>query len=82
MDNPPAFPNSGAYGHTGDYLPEGGMTLRDWFAGQALVQTDMVSHQHGMSAIQVGAPLHPTMAAKAAYRFADAMLAARKEQGK
>mgnify|MGYP000194490858 CR=1 FL=1 len=66
----PAFPNSGAYGHTGEYLPEGGMTLRDWFAGQAIggLCADPSNHQlfsgHGDAAIN-------------AYAIADAMLAAR-----
>ena len=64
--NPPAFPNHGAYGHTGDYLPEGGMTLRDWLAGQALAMST---------------PDSPKNLAEWAYMVADAMLAAR-EQGK
>jgi hypothetical protein len=43
-----------------------GMTLRDWFAGQALANVD---HD----------PDLPEIAARAAYRIADAMLAARKD---
>lgn len=43
-----------------------GMTLRDWFAGQALASVD---HD----------PDLPEIAARAAYRIADAMLVARKE---
>lgn len=36
-DNPPAFPTSGYYGDMGNFArPIAGMTLRDWFAGQAL----------------------------------------------
>lgn len=71
-DNPPAFPS-----HAGD--PEmtdprnriscGGMSLRDWFAGQALA---------GMAS----RGLHRAFSedyAVSCYRFADAMLAARKE---
>lgn len=66
-ENPPAFPNTGAYGHTGDYLPEGGMTLRDYFAGQALA---------GWCANSSVSLLEEEMATSA-YVFADAMLAAR-----
>ena len=45
-----------------------GMTLRDWFAGQALL---MIPH-HGC-----GADLDVEDVAHAAYQFSDAMLAAR-----
>ena len=70
-ENPPAFPNTGAYGHTGDYLPEGGMTLRDWFAGQALA---------GFLASEssdAGFYSDSAHAANQAYSLADAMLAQR-----
>jgi len=66
MDNPPAFPVvSDVIGHYE------GMTLRDWFAGQALV---------GMLASKAGIPPYSnSWAAERAYQMADAMLAARKE---
>ena len=50
----------------GDYLnvSEEGMTLRDWFAGQAL-------------ASDWAGDYSPTGAAEQAYRYADAMLAER-----
>ena len=46
----------------------GGMTLRDWFAGQALI---------ALPHIGCGGDLNIEDAAKAAYQFADAMLKAR-----
>jgi len=49
-----------------------GMTLRDWFAGQAL--TSMLSQP---SDISDGTP---ALAARLSYKFADAMIAARKVQ--
>jgi len=64
-ENPPAFPviAENGLGHVSD-----GMTLRDWFAGQALV---------GECAAQ-GDTVQPVdWIVKRAYAFADAMLAAR-----
>ncbi len=61
-DNPPAFPV--AWG--GDLMPEHGMTLRDYFAGQALVGLT--------SRPEAG---NSTGTAVVSYRIADAMLAAR-----
>lgn len=63
-DNPPAFPNDGRIQLGDDYQ---GMTLRDWFAGQALAVCNKdVSKTYNDWATQ-------------AYRLADAMLLARKE---
>ena len=65
MDNPPAFPTHGY----------DGMTLRDYFAGQALV---------GQIAACAGETPYPSRdrAAKQAYEYADAMLKARtKKEG-
>jgi hypothetical protein len=61
-ENPPAFPN-------GAFVP--GMTLRDWFAGQALA---------GLLAGQYAATSHYNLSEvpDEAYRIADAMLLARK----
>lgn len=53
------------------------MSLRDWFAGQALTTAVDRSYAHGLTLIQVGSPMHPMKVAEAAYRFADAMLAER-----
>lgn len=62
-ENPPAFPGDWAIdGHE----PQYGMTLRDWFAGQALAGRN-VSRQYRT---------WEDMAADA-YEIADAMLAAR-----
>ena len=65
MSNPkdggPAFPHTWRDDH-GE-----GMSLRDWFAGQALA---------GLSA-QFGGELSPSAFASFAYQLADAMLAAR-----
>jgi hypothetical protein len=65
MDNPRAFPNTG--NSTWGMQPAEGMTLRDWFAGQALAMS---------------VPDTPKNLAEWTYMVADAMLAARQEQGK
>lgn len=52
-------------------IPWPGMSLRDWFAGQALI---------GLVAGRVVGDLTIEGEAVDAYRYADAMLAARKEQ--
>ena len=63
MDNPPAFPLvSDIIGHCE------GMTLRDWFAGQALA-----------GLMQKDPWADPMMLASYAFNAADAMLATRKE---
>lgn len=49
---------------THDYKTEGGMSLRDWFAGQAL--TGLLASPRG--------PANDKSAATAAYLVADAML--------
>jgi hypothetical protein len=63
-ENPYAFPVSTIDGFTTD-----GMTLRDWFAGQALVG--------GLSAADGDNFGTAETAAKQAYEIADAMLLAR-----
>jgi len=60
-DNPLAFPSSGRQHN--DYK---GMTLRDWFAGQALA-----------GLLAPGKIAGTAEFARAAYSYADAMLAAR-----
>ena len=59
-DGGPAFPVQNGYGQVF------GMTLRDWFAGQALVSMG-VEYTHEWHA----------SVAECAYRYADAMLRAR-----
>tara|TARA_R110000803_G_scaffold43701_4_gene93033 strand:+ start:7768 stop:7998 length:231 start_codon:yes stop_codon:yes gene_type:complete len=66
-DGGPAYPTP--EGDTAQ--PESGMTLRDWFAGQALVG-DLPRYHN--------CPLPPDRSlALAAYEIADAMIAASKE---
>lgn len=70
-DNPAAFPvNAANLGSAGAYPAEPGMSLRDWFAGQALIglitADDEITYQS---------------AAEYAYAHADALLLARKEDG-
>lgn len=71
-DGGPAFPCE-TYGlHNGKEttIPTNGMTLRDWFAGHAMVGM--------LSSATVDAPSDATLS-KWAYSVADAMLAARKQ---
>lgn len=70
--NPPAFPRS--YGHDG-------MTLRDWFAGQALAGLTGNAYVAEQT-IRLPSTEVDEGVAREAYAFADAMLAARAEHGK
>jgi len=77
-ENPSAFPFPEIRGFDGCGIREGsdGMTLRDWFAGQALAE----AFDHARNNIEVGADmgyLPEEWAAKMAYGLADAMLAER-----
>ncbi len=65
MDSTPAFPVT-----AGHRVWSEGMTLRDWFAGQALAS---IAEMHA------GMPIDQNATAKSAYRFADAMLKARED---
>lgn len=67
-ENPPAFPLP--YNAVGP-MPSAGMSLRDWFAGQALAGFTSCCHDDGD--VVMGA----ADTAKASYNYADAMLAAR-----
>ena len=68
----PAFPTIGNIAHNSDWLSDDGMTLRDWFAGQALAYSMDV-------ATEVGRDADPAaLCASIAYGIADAMIAARK----
>ena len=74
IDGGPAFPQSDLsnYGIGPSDVGNGGMSLRDWFAGQALA--GMCGHPQGLSQIRPGDLMAD---ARLAYRFADAMLAVR-----
>ncbi|MBZ9973535.1 hypothetical protein LB517_28295 [Mesorhizobium sp. BR1-1-12] len=60
-DGGAAFPVSGTYGPV-----NGGMTLRDWFAGQALTRLATMNASWPVGVV-----------AEYCYRFADAMIEAR-----
>ncbi len=68
----PAFPNSIINQNTGDHTYEEGMSLRDWFAGQALV--GMGNRRWEGEDKETATQKH----ARACYSIADAMLEARK----
>lgn len=72
-DGGPAFPHFKTNSATGyvELCPQGGMTLRDYFAGQAL--SGMLAHLLKST---------PSAFASNAYEIADAMLAAHKEASK
>ena len=81
--NPPAFPNEqhetadGTWNQTFD----SGMSLRDWFAGQALHRALSATYydRSDDSTRLVEGEEHEKAAAQAAYRIADAMLAEREK---
>jgi hypothetical protein len=77
-ENPPAFPCQ-ALGSDG--LPEvsasDGMTLRDWFAGQALA--GLMSNENTPFSADY-AEVEPRQIAEAVYEIADAMLTARQSE--
>lgn len=72
VDNPPAFPLG--VPHMTEYQPEWGMSLRDWFAGQALVGLLSGQFRHSGGHNFHGLP-------KEAFDVADAMLSARQSSG-
>lgn len=72
-ENPPAFPNIG--NNAWSMQPTEGMTLRDWFAGQALGGALSGILSDGSTIERSDAPTYAALA----YAIADAMLAARKE---
>lgn len=69
--NEPAFPVIGAPGALEDFP---GMTLRDYFAAQALPVVASASHERGEAFLRLK---HYANAAADAYSMADAMLLAR-----
>lgn len=65
-DNPPAFPHNEQNDDGSHHYTHPGMTLRDWFAGQALAG-------RMINGFASGADIH----ARVSYELADAMLAER-----
>lgn len=74
-DGGPAFPTTLDYGERGSQTI-GGMTLRDWFAGQALAGLAESIGDGEMEQIADGVK-GGKFIVRCAYRLADAMLAAR-----
>lgn len=72
MNNPLAFPRPAVFHPDGEFFEEGqnGMSLRDYFAGQAL---------HGLVTSHGLWEGSPTGASETAYKFADAMLKEREK---
>lgn len=75
-DGGPAFAHSGTDGHEGypGNLPQAGMSLRDWFAGQALAA---IIAKIPTDAFKGDGTLYQRVGI-AAYYYADGALAARK----
>lgn len=74
-ENPPAFPNEGF-----DDPQTDGMTLRDYFAAQAM-QGDVAAQAEGWHVFAPETTAETLLSsARLYYRMADAMLRARKEQ--
>jgi len=74
IENPPAFPRTGE-GMFDPKYDEAGMTLRDWFAGQALANAAEMSYAEYYG--KGGNRDVRRMIAEHCYDIADAMLAAR-----
>ena len=73
-ENPTVFPNSAEL--------YGGMTLRDYFAAAALpvmLHRDFYSPSNKYETISPSSRSHPLWAARACYKYADAMM---RERGK
>ena len=69
--NPPAFPHDEKQGDGTFWYSHSGMSLRDWFAGQALVAAGASGPRDDEVNDLAGA------IARSAYQIADAMLAQR-----
>ena len=80
MDNPSAFPFVLPDGRGGFRGADRGMTLRDWFAGQALtgMGTWVPCPPEGFTTGHQVQPKMQQLKAEWAYQMADAMLATRK----
>ena len=81
-DGGPAFPHDKYQrredGQWGSYA-SGGMSLRDWFAGQVMV--GILPHPKTLLSYGENITTGDNMLAQNAYRIADAMLAARAKGG-
>lgn len=75
-NNPPAFPHLQPHDPQVAYCASG-MTLRDWFAGQALGQAVRDVFRDDMVMATTTPSKLPAIIAKASYQIADAMLAER-----
>lgn len=79
----PAFPSPEVRtaDGVGIYEAQFGISIRDWFAGQALLSmTAKGDEKYSLSDHNIGLPRqHAIWLASAAYRIADAMLEARKK---
>ena len=75
-DGGPAFPQNdlSAYGMGPSEHGNGGMSLRDWFAGQALALAGINAAMGAMAGTEVGSAGD---IARLAYELADSMIAAR-----
>lgn len=75
--NPPAFPTSAYEGIGGEAIFQVGMTLRDYFAAQALM--GLIANNAGEASLQMSYEGNTwgQQIAKNAYDHADAMLKAR-----
>lgn len=71
IENPAAFP---AGWPEARYEPHYGMTLRDWFAGQAVISLGSLCER----GLPFDVSKSPKLFARGAYAIADAMLAERK----
>jgi uncharacterized protein YodC (DUF2158 family) len=85
-DGGPAFPRSAVLNHDGTtyHNSADGMTLRDWFAGQALAGTtfhwgELATYLKHAGAMHDAASVRQFMAG-AAYAQADAMIAERNKE--
>jgi hypothetical protein len=83
-DGGPAFPRAAHWSDGGsarfDHGAQDGMTLRDWFAGQALAGMLAYSHVNPQRG-NYHENCSVEGAAEDAYRYADAMLAEREKRG-
>ena len=79
-DGGPAFP-TGQNANPGNPTPilDNGMSLRDWFAGQA-TEEDIEAHLGGEVCVESGRKINKRSRESAKYHYSDAMLAARKEK--